>query len=187
MSTRVNLWRHCHHWLPRLFVGSTLCLVMLLAGVLSGAEGAVAQEQEGHVFSTWGGFEVDKCASIWLIRRFVDKNAVFRLYPEGGAIEAGIPFDTPDAQLRRYHNRSTFESIVAHYHIGHEKLPVVSKIVHDSEINIWGKKVMSETVLVEQAVNSLVKNAKNDEEVIEKCIEFFDALYNKMSAGSESP
>jgi len=153
--------------------------MILLTSCLLEAGHGVSQEQEEHVFSTWEGFEVDKCASIWLIRRFVDKDASFRFYPKGAAVETGIPFDTPDAQLRRYHNRSTFESIIAHYHISDEKVQHIGKIVHDSEINIWGKKVMPETALVEQSLNSLIKNAKNNQEMIARSLEFFDVLYHK--------
>ena len=43
------------------------------------------------VFCTWEGFEVDKCASIWLIKRFVDNNAVINFFPKGEAIKKGIP------------------------------------------------------------------------------------------------
>jgi ribosomal protein L22 len=55
----------------------------------------------------------------------------------------------------------------------------IGKIVHDSEINIWGKKVMPETALVEQSLNSLIKNAKNNQEMIARSLEFFDVLYHK--------
>jgi hypothetical protein len=161
------------------FVRSALFVVILLTGCPFATEYAVSQEQEEHIFSTWEGFELDKCASIWLIKRFVDRDAVFKFYPKGEAVETGTPFDTPDAQLRRYHNRSTFEFIVAHYHITDERVHYIGKILHDSEINIWGRKVMPETTLVEQSVNSLIKNAKNKQEVIMRSMEFFDALYNK--------
>ena len=162
-------------------------MVILVAGVPFRLECAIPEEQEEHVFSTWDGFEVDKCASIWVIKRFVDRDAVFRFFPKGETLKTGTPFDAPDAQLRRYHNRSAFESIIAHYHILDEKLPYVAKIVHDSEINIWGKKVMPETVIVEEMIRSMIKNAKSNEEVVEKSIQYFDALYSKVTARSELP
>ena len=164
---------------PKPVAGIALFTAILLAGLLFGVKCAIPEGDEQHVFSTWDDFEVDKCASIWLIKRFVDKNADFRFFPKGEALRVGIPFDTPDAQLRRYHNMSTFESIIARYQITDEKLAYVSKIVHDSEVNVWGKKVMPETTIVEDMVNSMIINAKSKEEVIQKSIEYFDALYNK--------
>jgi hypothetical protein len=148
---------------------------------------ATVDEDAQHLFSTWEGFEVDKCASIWLIKKFVDKDAVFRFFPKGETIHTGTPFDTPDAQLRRYHNRSTFESILLRYGLVDEKLVYVGRIMHDVEINIWQKKAMPETLSVQEMVNSIMKNSNSNEEVIEESIEYFDALYRKALPGSQSP
>ena len=71
-----------------------------------------AKDLTEHLFCSWEGFEPDKCASIWLIKMFVDKEARFLFVERGEFIEKGIPFDTPDAELRHYSNISAFESIV---------------------------------------------------------------------------
>ena len=71
-----------------------------------------AVQTQGEEYTTWENMEIDKCASAWLIKRFVDKDAVFRFVPKGELITRGIPFDTPEAQIRRYHNLSAFEYIV---------------------------------------------------------------------------
>ena len=144
---------------------------------------AMAEEDAQHVFSTWEGFEADKCASFWLIRRFVDKDAVFRFFPTGETLKIGTPFDTPDAELRRYHNRSTFQTILARYQLKDAKLLYIARIIHDIEINIWEKKIMPETKIVQEMVNGIIRNANSNEEVIAKSIEYFDALYDKMPAG----
>ncbi len=82
----------------------------------------VLAEQKVQIFSTWEGFEADKCASIWLIKRFIDKNAIIKFFPKGEIIKEGILFDTPDSKFRRYHNMSTFESILLHYNLKDPKL-----------------------------------------------------------------
>ena len=38
-------------------------------------------EEKGLIFSTQEGFEVDKCASIRLIKRFIDENGVIKFSP----------------------------------------------------------------------------------------------------------
>jgi hypothetical protein len=167
--------------------GWTLFIMILAGGFWFVPTCATADEDAQHLFSTWEGFEVDKCASIWLIKKFVDKDAVFRFFPKGETIHTGTPFDTPDAQLRRYHNRSTFESILLRYGLVDEKLVYVGRIVHDVEINIWQKKAMPETLSVQEMVNSIIKNSNSNEEVIEKSSEYFDALYRKALPGSQSP
>ena len=168
-------------------MGCTLAIALLLFGCFSNPAGALPEAEEQHVFSTWEGFEVDKCASIWLIKRFVDKDAVFRFFPKGEILTTGIPFDTPDSQLRRYHNMSAFESMLARYHIVDRKLRYLGKIVHDIEINLWEKKAMPETAHVQEALNDIMNSAKSNEEVIEKSMEYFDTLYDKVPAEPQSP
>ena len=86
-------------------------------------------EQKPSLFSTWEGFEVDKCASIWLIKRHINKKAIIKFFPKGQIIEEGVPFDTPDAMFRRYHNMSTFESLLRHYKLKDPKLIYLGKII----------------------------------------------------------
>ncbi|GBD95916.1 MAG TPA: hypothetical protein ENG83_00915 [Nitrospirae bacterium] len=140
----------------------------------------VHAEEKPLVFSTWEGFEVDKCASIWLIKRFVDENAFIKFSPRGEEIKEGIPFDTPDAKLRRYHNMSTFESILKHYNLRDQKLLYIGKIIHDIEVNIWERKALKETLMVQKAVNEIITNSKNNDEIIDKSLKYFDSLYIKI-------
>ena len=137
----------------------------------------VSAEQAGLVFSTREGFEADKCASIWLLKRFIDKNAVIIFFPKGEIIKEGIPFDTPDAKLRRYHNMSTFESMLKHYELRDQRLILIGKIIHDIEVNIWEKKVFPETYKVQEEINKIIFNSKNSDEVIDKSCKYFDLLY----------
>jgi len=149
--------------------------------------GNILAEQKRLVFSTWEGFEVDKCASIWLIKRFIDKNAVIEFFPKGEPIKQGIPFDTPDAKFRRYHNMSTFESLLKHYKLKDPKLIYVGKIVHDIEVNIWERKVFDETHQVQDAVSQTIWNSRNSDEVIEKSCKYFDQLYKANPYKENAP
>ena len=83
----------------RLFV--SLGLVFFAAFNTSAGPAADAD----HFYVTRDDFEPDKCASIWLIKRFIDPQAVFVIRPAGAPLKPGIPFDVPEAELRRYHNR----------------------------------------------------------------------------------
>lgn len=137
-------------------------------------------ENEPPKYSTWEGFEVDKCASIWLIKRFIDRDAVIKFFPKGEIIKEGTPFDTPDAALRRYHNMSTFEAILKHYNIQNPRVVYIGKIIHDIEINIWERKVLDETLAVQREINSIINNSRNQGEVMKKSAAFFDSLYEKV-------
>ena len=137
-------------------------------------------DQKTLVFSTWEGFEADKCASIWLIKRFIDKNAIIRFFPKGEFISEGIPFDTPDAKLRRYQNMSTYESILKSYNLQDPKLVYIGKIMHDIEVNIWEKKIFPETNKIQNEIQNIIMDSRNNNEVIERSCKYFDSFYQEI-------
>lgn len=160
-------------------IGLRLLLTLLWAILLVTHPTLVVCESSGRVFSTWEIFEVDKLASIWLIKRFIDPDAKIKLYPKGDVIREGIPFDTPDAKFRRYHNVSTYEMIRRHYKIDDPRCRYISKIVHDIEINTWEKKKEVESRSVIDAIHLIITRSFSSEEIIEKGLNYFDTLYAK--------
>ncbi len=144
------------------------------------------ENEHSHIFSTWEGFEPDKCASIWLIQRFIDPQAVIKFFPKGDSLDKGIPFDTPDAKFRRYAKMSTFESLLRHYKITDAKLIYIGRIIHDIEINIWERKIMPETFAVRDAITKIISETKDKEHIIEKGNTFFDTLYKELNLPNDS-
>lgn len=133
------------------------------------------------IFSTWTGFEADKCASIWLIKTYIQPDAEIRFYSKDDKKIEGILFDTPTAQFRRYFNMSTYESLIKHYKIKNPALNYIGKIIHDIEINTWEKKVMPETIEVRDMVNKIIWETKGNTEVVKKSNQYFDFLYDHIS------
>jgi hypothetical protein len=154
----------------------TICtLVLFLLPFISKTLAAEA------VFSTWDVFETDKCASIWLIKRFIAPQAEIRFFPHGTSITEGIPFDTPEAKFRRYATKSTYETLLEYYDIKDPRLKYIGRLIHDIEVNIWEKKVYGESTKVMEAIRSIiVKNEGNNEAVMEKSLEYFDAFYQSQ-------
>jgi len=124
---------------------------------------------------------VDKCASIWLIKRFVDSEAQIRLYQRGEHIKDGILFDTPDAKFRRYHNASTYETLLTHYKLGDNRLIYIGKIVHDIEVNVWEKKKLPETMRVQHAVIEIINSSASPSQIITRSMAYFDGLYKELA------
>lgn len=136
-------------------------------------------ESPDAVFSTWDIFEVDKLASIWLIKRFINPDAQIKLYPKGDVITEGTPFDTPEAKFRRYHNMSTYEMFRRYYNVDDPKCIYISKIVHDIEINTWEKKVMTESRPVINAIQQIISDSSTSDEIINRAVGYFDQLYEQ--------
>ncbi len=163
----------------RCIAGAALCFftVFMHEGYCQQGNQTTSVES-GTVFSTWDRFEIDKLASIWLLKRFVvEKGVHIYLYPPGTENMKGTPFDVPYARLRRYQNASTFETILKYYNIHDSRLDYIAQIIHDIEINIWQEKRMAQTLMVQQAVADIIENGNSNSEIIERACKYFDELY----------
>lgn len=163
-----------------------ILLQLVLAGFVFMTPLTVTAGQNPLIFSTWEGFEVDKCAAIWLITKVIDPNAEIRFYSKSQEIKEGVMFDTPDAKFRRYFNMSTYESLILHYKIKDPGLIYIGRIIHDIEINTWEKKALKETCGVRDAVNKLIWETNETARLIKKTNQYFDSLYKNYSGLSEN-
>jgi hypothetical protein len=122
--------------------------------------------------------EFDKCASAWLIKRFVDPDAVFKFIPKGELVATGgIPFDTPESKFRRYHNLSAFESILKEYEIHDPGLMWLGKITHDIEITYWSGRTVEGSEELEYRIREIIETTPSPEECFEKTFPIFDEVY----------
>ncbi|BBO68612.1 hypothetical protein DSCA_25420 [Desulfosarcina alkanivorans] len=120
--------------------------------------------------------EPDRCASAWLIKRFVDIEAQFKFFPDGSLVPEGIPFDTPDATLCRTHHLSTFEIIVQKYRIDDPGIDKLAQAIHSIEIDYWGGERSDLALEIEQALRNIIVQSENNHQCLEKCFQFLDQL-----------
>ncbi|MFP4474497.1 MAG: chromate resistance protein ChrB domain-containing protein [Desulfatibacillaceae bacterium] len=137
------------------------------------------------VFSTWEGFEADKLASIWLIKRHIEPGARILIYPKNEEIDKGISFDTPYSDIKRDRMRSTYESLLAHYGLDDPRLVNLGKIIHDIEINVWEKKVYRKSSRVRLCILDLMEKHSDQTSLLEGAEQYFDDLYENMPAELE--
>lgn len=157
--------------------GGLIKQLMTWACLLSAMGSAIAG---GELYSSSKDFEPDKCASVWLIKRYGDTDARFRFYPQSKDIDAGIPFDTPDARLRRYQNRSTYETLLEHFSLVDEKLVHIGRLIRDMEVNVWERKRFPETIGIQADIRERLAGIGPDDSV-RVCLEYFDLLYEQVS------
>jgi hypothetical protein len=117
--------------------------------------------------------ELDRCASAWLIKRFVNANAVFEFYPENSLITEGTVFDRPEGSLQRTHNQATFEVVMTRYNIKNDDLNYLGALIHDSEINFWGKRKYPESKELEINLKEEIAGLTG-QDALNKCLQFFD-------------
>ena len=154
-----------------------LCFVL---GLTLASLPSCSDNETGHIYSTWDTMEADKFASAWLIKRFVDKDAEFEFYPVGQPIPEGIPFDTPDAEIRRYHNMATFEFVLQKYGIEDEYLRTMADTMHELEIISWQRELTPEAKQVDRSIKAIVQSSESPEACLAECMRYFDGYYNDL-------
>jgi hypothetical protein len=83
---------------------------------------------------------VDRVACPWLIKRFVDPDAVFLYVPADEVMvtaerEGATPYDVPNVELGHVEGRCSFESIMRKYDLFEDKgLVELAKIVHAADV-----------------------------------------------------
>ena len=77
---------------------------------------------------------VDRCASIWLIKSFIDRDTIFEFISREEPIpEGAVPFTLPGAELRPKEGRTTFDALVEKYEIRDPTVAQIQGIIRDAE------------------------------------------------------
>jgi hypothetical protein len=134
--------------------------------------------RHGHVWVTRRGVHVDRIASAWLIRRFIDRKARFKFVPGTGyQPQPGEQrFDMFEAEFTHEGDRCTFEVLLAHCGLTDPALVAIGEIVHDIDLKD-GKFGREEVAGVANLVAGVSATAVDDEQRVVRGRDLFDGLY----------
>lgn len=134
-------------------------------------------ELSGRVWVTRTGVHVDRIASAWLVRRFIDGDARFKFVPaKGYKPERGeVRFDMFDAEFTHEGERCTFEVLVARLSIREPGVSAIAEIVHDIDLK-ESKFNRAETAGVAAAILGLCSMHREDEARLAAGFALFDYL-----------
>ena len=109
---------------------------LLQPPVRTGARDASSRELKGRVWVTRRDPHIDRLATAWLIRRFVDPAARFRFVdPAGGPVRSGEKsFDMVGADFTHEGDRCSFETMCARLKLNDPALGHLAEIVHDLDL-----------------------------------------------------
>lgn len=132
----------------------------------------------GKLWVTRRGVHVDRIASAWLVRRFVDPAARFRFVEAHQAPPRPeeVRFDMVDGDFTHRGDRCTFEDLVAHLGLADAAIASIAEIVHDIDLKD-AKFARPEAAGVEQMVTGLCRAHADDDERLERGVQLFDDLY----------
>jgi hypothetical protein len=130
----------------------------------------------GRVWATRKNLWVDRMASAWLIRRFIDREARFAwLEHPRQRPKRAIGFDFDGAQFTHVDGRVTFEVLVASFGLeGDPALGQIAQSVH--YLDVGGIPVPDARGL-ETMLKGVREKAKNDDALLAGASRFFDLLY----------
>jgi hypothetical protein len=143
--------------------------------------------KRAHQRKTWvtrEGIKVDRIASAWLIRRFVDARAKFRFVERRQKPSEGeIAFDMFDGELSHDADLCTFEVICARLESTDRALRAIAEIVHDLDLKD-GKFGRAETAGVGASIAGLCAVEADDAARLTRGAALFDALYAALGDGA---
>lgn len=87
-------------------------------------------------FITRERVHVDRIATAWAIRRFIDSEATFEFVPRTRDVRGmnGIPFDVRGAELTHRGGRCTFEVLLDTYELNQPALERMARVIHAADL-----------------------------------------------------
>jgi len=133
---------------------------------------------KGGVWVTRKGVHVDRIASAWLIKRFIDADATLKFVPTKGYVPADgeLRFDMFEAEYTHEGDRCTFEVLARRFAVADPAVAAIAEVVHDIDVRD-GKFGRPETAGVERLVNGIALTQADDHARIALGGQLFDALY----------
>lgn len=131
---------------------------------------------------------IDRFASAWLIRRFIDSGARFafaRSVAEAGRRRRAITFDMYGGTLTHEAGRCTFETIAARFNIRAAGIDWLARLVHALDLKVEAEAV-AELPAVARLVDGLRSMHTDDRVLLERGIELVEALYRSRLAETPS-
>jgi hypothetical protein len=144
-------------------------------------------EYRGRTWVTREGVYVDRMASAWLIRRFIDPDARFAFVGEEGYRPARgeLRFDMFEGEFTHERDRCTFEVLVDRFIPDDVALRSLAEVVHDIDLKD-GKFGRDDAPGIERVVAGIAGAYPDDAARVERACQLFDELHALFSRGGPS-
>lgn len=125
--------------------------------------------------------EIDRIACPWLIKNFIDKDAEFIYVPYDKVLDKAkkikaIPFDVPGVEFTHYKDQCTFDYFIKKYKIDDPAIKTMAVIVRAADTDRHHLAGQSSGLWAISA--GLAYNIKDDNELLQKGMMLYDALYS---------
>ena len=136
----------------------------------------------GRTWATRERLWIDRVASAWLIRRFIDPKAELKFVPAKGYVpEPGeLRFDMFDAEFTHVGDRCTFEVLVERMGLYDPALVAIGEIIHDLDLRD-DKFGRDEVAGVRSAIDGICTVARDDDQRIVAATPMLDGLHSHFA------
>ena len=149
---------------------------------------AMSHELRNRTWVTRAGVQVDRIASAWLIKRFIDPEARFRFVRENEdpTPSTHLRFDMFQADFTHEGDACTFEVLLRKMELQNDPLTTIGEIVHDIDLKD-SKFGHPETAGLACLMAGIVTQYDRDETRFERGAALLDDLYSSMANQSANP
>src|SRR6266496_2823634 len=139
---------------------------------------------QGRRWMTRRNLHIDRLASAWLIKQFIDQRPRFYFVAEGETVEGAIAFDMFGAEFTHHGDDCTFETLLKRFGLSDSKaLSEIAEIVHDIDLKD-DKFHRLEAAGLNAIINGLSATLRNDRKLLQQISVIFDGLYMLFSKTS---
>jgi hypothetical protein len=128
---------------------------------------------------------IDRLASAWLIKQFIDKHPRFYFVAEGETVREAIPFDMFGAEFTHHGEDCTFETMLKRFGLSEVKgLRELGEIVHDVDLKD-DKFQRLEAAGLNAVINGLSETFSDDRKRLQQATVIFDGLFRLLDKQGE--
>lgn len=165
-----------------------LLLAELRAQLIAAPGAVTAEGYRGRTWVTRRGVFVDRIASAWLIRRFIDPTAIFRFIdPALEAVSAGeLRFDIRGGEFGHEEDRCTFETLCVRFSLDEPGHRAIGEMVHDLDCRDL-RYQRPETAGLRRLLDGIAAETLDDLARIERATPMLDLLFTAFATSAASP
>jgi hypothetical protein len=140
----------------------------------------VKSQYRGRVWVTRHRPGVDRVASAWLIKNFIDPKARFAFADNGSAPAQAVPFDTYGGEGFGHRGEDcTFETLVKSFRIRDAKVRAIAEMIHDADLfdEKFGRR---EGFGVDEIMKGWARQGLSDRALLDRGMQLVEGLYRSV-------
>jgi hypothetical protein len=143
-----------------------------------------SKNYQGQRWMTRRNLHIDRLASAWLIKQFIDKRPRFYFVADDQKVEGAIPFDMFGAEFTHQGEDCTFETMLKRFGLNDNRgLSELAEIVHDIDLKD-DKFRRLEAAGLNAIIDGLSETLRNDRKLLQQSSLLFDGLFGLLSKRS---